>query len=297
MELLGKYKNGNYDVKIYDDGTKIRYNELDNLTPDFPESIDMKITNYCEYNCPMCHEKSSIKGKHALLDKECFKFLKTLHPYTELAIGGGDPLMFPNLTNFLCYLSGELKLIPNITIKQESFLEYKEDIDYMIKNKALYGLGISVSHYDEKFVEKIKDYDNIVLHVIAGYTPFDEIMKFANKGLKILILGYKQCGRGIDFYNEEIEKEITKLDYNLSSVLNSFKVVSFDNLALTQLDVRRFLSNEEWDQFYMGDDGNHTMYIDLVEKKFAKNSTSQIRYELLDNVEDIFNVVRNESKN
>ena len=49
MNLLAKYKNGNYNVKIYDDGTKIRYNDLDNLTPEFAESNDVTITTVCVY--------------------------------------------------------------------------------------------------------------------------------------------------------------------------------------------------------------------------------------------------------
>ena len=31
-KLLAHYKNGNYDVILLEDGTKIRYNKLDNLT-------------------------------------------------------------------------------------------------------------------------------------------------------------------------------------------------------------------------------------------------------------------------
>ena len=31
--VLAKYENGNYTVILADDGTKIRVNDLDNLTP------------------------------------------------------------------------------------------------------------------------------------------------------------------------------------------------------------------------------------------------------------------------
>ena len=53
-KLLSKYRNGNYNVAIFDDGTKIRYNNLDCLVPEFVESMDMKISNYCPFECPMC---------------------------------------------------------------------------------------------------------------------------------------------------------------------------------------------------------------------------------------------------
>ena len=50
MKLLGKYQNGNYKVMLLEDGTKIRYNNLDNLTPDFAESMDVKLTDKCSRN-------------------------------------------------------------------------------------------------------------------------------------------------------------------------------------------------------------------------------------------------------
>lgn len=48
-KLLSKYRNGNYNVMIFEDGTKIRYNDLDCLIPEFPESMDMKISNFCPF--------------------------------------------------------------------------------------------------------------------------------------------------------------------------------------------------------------------------------------------------------
>ena len=56
MRLLTKYKNGNYIVRLYEDGTKIRMNNLDNLTPLFAESIDVTITEKCSgtKESPLC---------------------------------------------------------------------------------------------------------------------------------------------------------------------------------------------------------------------------------------------------
>ena len=47
----------------------------------------------------------------------------------------------------------------------------------------------------------------------------------------------------------------------------------------------------------MGDDGHYTMYIDAVERKFAKNSTSEVRGDLLDNIDDMFLAVKNGTVN
>ena len=39
-----------------------------------------------------------------------------------------------------------------------------------------------------------------------------------------------------------------------------------------QLGVKRFVDEKDWDEFYMGDDGAFTFYIDMVKGEFSKNS-------------------------
>jgi intein/homing endonuclease len=53
-KLLGSYQNGNYSVRIFSDGTKIRENDLDFFEAEFPENIDIKITNNCNIGCRFC---------------------------------------------------------------------------------------------------------------------------------------------------------------------------------------------------------------------------------------------------
>ena len=120
MSVLGQYKNGNYTVTILQDGTKIRYNELDFFNPEKPESMDVKITNRCNIGCPMCHENSTCDGKHG--DIMNLPFFDTLLPYTEIAIGGGNPLSHPDFIPFLEKLK-ERNLISNMTINQIHFME------------------------------------------------------------------------------------------------------------------------------------------------------------------------------
>lgn len=72
MKLLAKYKNGNYTVRLFDDGTKIRMNDLDNLTPSFAESMDVTITEKCNGGCQYCFsedtEVSTPNGKVKIKD-------------------------------------------------------------------------------------------------------------------------------------------------------------------------------------------------------------------------------------
>jgi hypothetical protein len=68
--------------------------------------------------------------------------------------------------------------------------------------------------------------------------------------------------------------------------------VSFDNLAIKQLTVQKNLIEEEFEKYYMGDDGSFTMYIDLVKEEFGVSSISNTRYRLKDNIIDMFKIVR-----
>ena len=99
IPLLKKYQNGNYNINIFDDGTKIREYE-NSLIPEYPESIDVKITDYCNANCQFCHEQSTINGKEGDLNFG-LKLLSDLPTGTELAIGGGNPFSHLSLFEFL----------------------------------------------------------------------------------------------------------------------------------------------------------------------------------------------------
>lgn len=298
MKLLGKYKNGNYNVMIFDDGTKIRENKLDNLTPEFPENIDLKITNYCDMNCPMCHEDSNTSGKHG--DILNAKFIDSLRPYTELAVGGGGVFFHPQLEEFL-YKLKEKNIIVNITVNLKHFIENYDKIKFLSQEKLIYGIGVSVPN--EASIDDLmllKTIDNTVVHVINGIVSKKLLVKLNTiKGLNLLILGYKDIRRGETFknkHNKELNKNMNFLYADLENLIKNskFRVISFDNLALEQLNVKRLLKEEPWEEFYMGNDGSYTMYIDLVENQFAKSSTSLKRYEITDDIVDMFNVVRNE---
>lgn len=289
MNLIGVYKNGNYDVSIFDDGTKIRENNSDFFEPSFPESMDAKITDFCNLNCPFCHENSSEKGLHGnILQSD---FINTLRPFTEIALGGGNTISHPDLIPFLKKLKAK-NVFASITVNQVHFEKNQELLSYLRDEELIRGLGVSVMRVSDNLISLLKKYPNAVLHVINGVVDLSNLAKLYNKNLKLLILGYKMFRRGKDYYSESVEKNKQLMYDNLGEILKRFSVVSFDNLAIKQLEVKRFLSDEEWNEFYMGDDGKYTMYIDMVKQEFAKSSTSTKRHGLLPNVVDMFNVVR-----
>lgn len=295
MGLLGRYKNGNFVTTILSDGTKIRETEDDEFIPSFAENMDIKICNYCDMGCKFCHEGSTINGKFGNILNE--KFIDTLHPYQEIAIGGGDATSHPDLIPFLQKLK-ERKVIANMTVNQIHFEKKHELIKKLVDEKLIYGLGVSLVNPTKHFIELIKQYPNAVIHVINGVLKPSDIKALENNDLKMLILGYKHLRRGNEYFETEqndIETKQQWLYQNIEDIIQKFKVVSFDNLAIEQLNVKRLLTQEEWDEFYMGDDGKVTYYVDMVERKFAQSSTAPFnkRYDLLDSVDDMFKVITN----
>ena len=153
--------------------------------------------------------------------------------------------------------------------------------------KLIYGLGISLSNPNqEDFIKTVKEFPNAVIHVINGIVSLTELRKLANNNLKILILGYKEVRKGKillanSAQNTIINNNKEALYAFLPKIITEhwFDVVSFDNLAIKQLNPKgRFVSDEDWETIYMGDDGldgeqtSASMYIDLVENEFARNS-------------------------
>lgn len=296
MHIIGKYKNGNYAVTILSDGTKIRETNEDEFVPSFAENCDVKITDKCDGGCPFCYEGCTANGKHG--DIMNYKFLDTLHPYTELAINGND-LSHPDLVPFM-HKMREKKIILNMTVNQIHFERHFDAIKEWIDAGLIYGLGVSLKDPTDDFIDKISQFPNAVIHVINGVVSVNDLTRLAGRNLKILILGYKHLRRGESYYeqnDETVNAMQNELDaYLFPEIIENgwFKVVSFDNLAIKQLHVQEHMPEDQWDEFFMGFDSEFTFYLDMVEGTFGKNSLApeSERYPIMDSIDDMFEKIR-----
>ena len=136
-------RNGNTLVGIGEDGAKYRYTpDGEAPTPEHPESIDLKITDFCEEKCPMCHENAGLSGRHGDLNHP---LLNSLQPYTELAIGGGDPMAHPDLYSFLQKMKKQ-RVICNITVHYNQFMKNIDTLRSWQAEGLIHGIGVSVNH-------------------------------------------------------------------------------------------------------------------------------------------------------
>lgn len=296
MKKIANYKNGPVSVTIYDDGTKIREwdDEKYGIEPEleFPESADIKVTNFCDAGCFMCHEQSGLQGKHGNLEKLSDMIERSNLPEgIEFAIGGGNPLTTPGIEKFLEAEKARNHII-NVTMNYNHISpngKYRQQtIDYL-KRGLIKGLGVSVMDYNlENFLndKELQDVSsNIVIHIIEGINSFynvkEKLFNCKWKHPKVLILGKKNFGR-YEMLSEDKkaidDKQTAIWRENILDFLKEFNgVTSFDNLALERLDVLSKLPKEIVDTQYMGKDGSHTMYLDFVKEEYGRQSTSKDR--------------------
>ena len=287
MSIIGKYKNGNTEVIIFNDGTVIKQTPDDEFKWEFPNSADVKITNQCDMGCKFCHENSVKEGKHGAVKN--LKFFDTLHPYTEIALGGGNILSHPDI-DWLLHKLKEKKVIANITVNQTHFTQEYDRIKKWYDEDLVKGVGVSFNSREN--MDLLKSIPTIVVHVINGLFTEIDFDYLKNNDLNLLILGYKDLRRGHSFLennNENIYYNNKWLRNNLEEVINGFRGVAFDNLAISQLPVKD-AAGANWNFLFQGNDGKEsgTMYLDCVKEEFALSSTSLERYKIRDSIDDMF---------
>lgn len=295
-----QYWNGNTYCEINKKNgtciTTVLTDEDSNM--EFPLNCDMNISNRCNMGCAFCYQGCTKTGKHADIKKYIENkksFLYSLHKGTELALNGNEPL-HPDLELLLKFCK-KRGILANLTVNEQTLYNNEKKLDRWLKDGLIHGIGISPSLWNTKLVDFCKEHPTAVIHTIAGITTPKQYECLKDKDIKILVLGYKTFGRGnsyIQQFENGVMSNIHWLSENIKDFVNHFKVVSFDNLAIKQLEPNKWLSKEQWQKFYRGDDGHHTLFIDLVDETFAKNSVQpkENHKAILNNIRDMLAIVK-----
>lgn len=266
-----KYSNGNSEITLYNDGTRIIEFEND-LNLEYPLNLDIRVSTSCSFAnnvCKdFCHESAVVNGKDADYNK-LKEVLSDLPKGIELAIGCNS--FTTNLFNFLVWCK-EKEYVCNLTINQGHIKRDYLNIISAINDGIVKGLGVSYrSSLKWDVPQFILDYPNTVFHIIVGIDDVNDVKKLAEKGVKkILCLGEKDFGYNYSKVDLDSKKH-QEWYWWIGELFSKFKVVSFDNLGLEQLNVKRFLSNAQWDTFYQHE---YSFYIDAVSETFSPSSRS-----------------------
>ena len=273
-------------------GTKVRisFDDASITRASTPDLIDVKITNKCNSKCKYCYQNSNSSGKHANMeDIEGFIRMASDLKVFELAIGGGEPTLHPEFINILAEIK-DRGIIPSFSTRNIKFLIENSDkiIDYVGS------VGISVNNSNEvKEILKNKEFSKlyyhdigggkIMFHHVLGLTDLKDLCKMfglikkiaafnlwkgsSGYSLPLLLLGYKNVGRGTKF---------SPLNLDLVSLLKTvrkklyFRRLGLDTLLVEQNKDR--LKEISEPLFWTSDEGVFSYYFDLVDKKMASCS-------------------------
>lgn len=272
-----QYSNGNASVTIGADGSRTVETPDNTLLLKYPLNVDVRLSRRCAYGrnpvngksvCGFCHESATTDGKDASFSdiEWMLHNLKELPAGAEVAVGINQ---FSNeVIYFLqkCYKNG---WIVNATVNQGFLKRDLEDISLSIAEGVINGLGISYRKHAPDIPWDLVEYENTVVHVISGIDSIGDVKSLAEKGVKkILVLGEKDFG-----FNKG---KVSLVSYShvqwyrqLHELFKLFEVISFDNLALEQLNIKRFVKN--WEQMYQHE---YSFYVNAVDRTFAPSSRS-----------------------
>jgi len=277
-----KERDGTWILFDKENGTKIRFSpdfvRTLNRKADTPELVDIKITNRCSHGCKFCYQDSKTNGHHCSLGdyKKLIDKLSELHVF-EVVLGGGEPTEHPEFALMLEYAK-EKGIVPNFTTRSIDWLSQDESMCKIV-GASIGSFAISCNNLTEVieaqasmeggYYDQLRNpYDSIAYQVIVGITPIDEIEKIAkwvdkNWPNSLSLVGYKTTGRAnkeVPFVNGiELKKALEKS--NISSV-------SVDTSLLKQCPelMQEYTCETE--------EGLHSMYVDLVDKKMSLSSYS-----------------------
>ena len=269
-------------------GTKTRISfvdDADTSKSEAPELVDLKITDYCKNNCSFCYQSSHPKGKHA--DYEVIKHitsaLKDLGVF-EIAIGGGEPTEHPDFLKIVQDISTK-SIKPNFSTRNHEYVanHWPALKDYI----GAVGLSVDSTHMLAYKLEALRKAGckNITVQVVIGTVAADdleEIMTVCSVlDATVLLLGWKNVGRGKNNYKQRLGVS------GLIAVLDSFTRArkhkdgqSFPYWKGPDLSVDTVLAQQikDWldanssSVYYTLAEGDHSMYIDCVNKKIGRSS-------------------------
>jgi len=263
MTTINEYVNGNAHIAIHDDGTRV-INYDGDLQLDWPLNIDIRLSERCSFGrdpntgsavCGFCHESATTDGGFADV-QQLYNTLSELPPGIELAVGMNQ--FDARFIEFIqqCSSTG---WIVNCTVNQGHLGRDWDAIQQLIVSGHIRGLGVSYRAGFRPIPTEVLEYPNTVVHVIAGIDHIEDVASLATRGVrKILVLGEKDFGFNLG--KVRLTTQVHRDWYfKIHELFELFEVISFDNLALEQLQVRRFVVN--WDTIYQGE---HSFYINAV---------------------------------
>ena len=202
-------------------GAKFRASSTPYTKASAPELVDVKITDHCAFKCKFCYQGSSVEGIHAPFERieEIFDELSQLGVF-EVALGGGETTSHPDFAKIL-RAGHDRNLSMNFTSYGTDWVKNEDVIDALNDIRNI-GIGISVhTKRDINKIFKIKETlrerkiywgIELIAQTVVGATPYETILDLikicGEHKIPLLLLGYKNVGRGETYKSKDILAEI-----------------------------------------------------------------------------------------
>jgi len=242
-----------------------------------PELVDIKITDYCPFNCAYCYQGSTIKGKHAdigTIDKLARSLGKM--KVFEVALGGGEPTLHPEFIGILKNFRDN-NIVPNFTTKSTGWLgndlernlilEYAGNFAYSAEN------GEAVRKLGDLLEKHSVESNRAVIHYVMGVgteEDFKDVVAACHEhAFELTLLGYKTNGRGSLFQPQDNGSWLTylqdlKKNWKCPKIGIDTKLVQIAGDELKKAGIAP--------EMYHADEGKFSMYIDAVDGLIAPSS-------------------------
>lgn len=264
-------KNGNYYLNIGHTASGMRYSQrlvpedmdASDIIPEFPELVDLKITNACSAGCAWCYQDSRHEVRDARTNLDFAKSLiDQLPSYVELAIGGGDVMELDD--EYLSELFDMSARFPsrNFTINIKSITMIVNAVNHPNEHKLkacfdhASAIGISVNNHVEvnnmiTFAKKLNlDISKVCFHIIPDIMRFEEVEKtlitIKNAGLGCLLLGYKSFGRGITYQKKVTNHDVQSIQDLIKRFVNQGMHLKVDTKLDTDYELGQNLYEGEF---------------------------------------------------
>jgi hypothetical protein len=282
------YKYDYWTIFNKDTGKRTRLSFIDGVKADkayAPELVDLKITDYCDHRCKFCYQNSSKSGTHANIYSltNLIYRLSNLNVF-EIAFGGGEPTSHPEFDQILgqCRVCG---IVPNFSTKNLDWLH--KDIKREEILDCIGAFAFSTNDINEVTdLVNILDKYKVPKHKATIQTIpalFDDVQQLrtfmetcAKHRITATYLGYKDCGRGIEFKDklqngENLERALIPTCSKIRKEGKYFPRISVDTALASKCQ-------DQLDEYgipeycYSVKEGKFSMYIDAVRMEMGPSS-------------------------
>lgn len=171
-----------------------------------PELVDLKITDFCTYDCPTCYQGSTRQGKHAA-EFDVYRVIDELasNRVFEVAIGGGEPTLHPKFDQIVRYARAK-GVVPNFTTRDPRWFLRNMDI---IKDIGAVAVSCDSRTDAERVLRALDVLPLTERELIKGKTSIQHILGIdeewgvqslfyycREENLPLVLLGYKNSHRG-----------------------------------------------------------------------------------------------------